>query len=654
MTDQESCALVGRRTGMAQLARQAEGWPAVLALAAGARDLPPSGILPSALHSYLAEELFQGAPIELQESLLRLALLPTLNPAGITDYLQVDGYALLEEARELGFLAGEEIPTLHPLLRGFLLEKLAERPDARAQVHEAVECCVREQQWGMALALVSRFACDDLIEPVLRECFKPLVRNGQIETLSSFATQVRLRPSFPPPSVDLIEAEVSLRDGQVALANSLATRAQTHLAPDHPLRSRAGAIRGHCGLQRGDHTIAEEAFADARMSAQDDRDESEALHGIALARIMGERADARDAVEELQGRRYESPTLLVRASTAEIARRRFSEGIAAPLPIEEAQHALPHVDDPRVRSSFAYTVAYALAQRAEYSEATEWLKRLANEIEEFDLEFAKPHAQWVTALTRLGTRRFGEAERLLQSLEDGNVASRERHQTMNARLLRARLLLQTGKAIEAAQLTAQQPDKRNYPSWRAEYLATHALALACLGDDVLAINTAAAAEETSRVVEVRVLAIACRSIVSARAGDVTTAGALLTAAQRLGAWDPVVCALRSSPILADALASNEDGRGHLRILYLASNDLGLARRAGFRTRATRSPGELLTPRELEVLGLIARGMRNPEIAAALFISTSTTKVHVRHLLEKLGVRTRAEAVARYEMFADAE
>jgi DNA-binding NarL/FixJ family response regulator len=53
---------------------------------------------------------------------------------------------------------------------------------------------------------------------------------------------------------------------------------------------------------------------------------------------------------------------------------------------------------------------------------------------------------------------------------------------------------------------------------------------------------------------------------------------------------------------------------------------------------------------MEVLNLIARGMKNREIARALFISPSTTKVHVRHILEKLGVRTRAEAVLRLEMF----
>jgi ATP/maltotriose-dependent transcriptional regulator MalT len=128
---------------------------------------------------------------------------------------------------------------------------------------------------------------------------------------------------------------------------------------------------------------------------------------------------------------------------------------------------------------------------------------------------------------------------------------------------------------------------------------------------------------------------------------------LINEAAALGVWDPIVCALRASPELADAVAANDAVRPTLEGLYQRSHDRALARRAGFRTRATRSPSELLSPREREVLGLIARGLRNHEISGALFIADSTTKVHVRHILEKLGVRTRAEAVARYEMFAAA-
>jgi DNA-binding NarL/FixJ family response regulator len=52
----------------------------------------------------------------------------------------------------------------------------------------------------------------------------------------------------------------------------------------------------------------------------------------------------------------------------------------------------------------------------------------------------------------------------------------------------------------------------------------------------------------------------------------------------------------------------------------------------------------LTPRELEVLALIAQGRSNPEIAAALGRAESTMKVHVRNILQKLGTDDRTEAV----------
>jgi ATP/maltotriose-dependent transcriptional regulator MalT len=189
------------------------------------------------------------------------------------------------------------------------------------------------------------------------------------------------------------------------------------------------------------------------------------------------------------------------------------------------------------------------------------------------------------------------------------------------------------------------------PAWRGEYHATQALALACLGDCREANELAEHARSETEEVAVRVLAQAARAVACVHSNGGDEALELMRLARQLDVWDPVVVAARSSERLANFLAQQRELRFELGRLYQASNDSVLARNLGVRQRSTRAPEDILSPRELEVLGLMAAGLRNREIGKALFIAESTVKVHVRHILERLGVRTRAEAVARFERLA---
>jgi DNA-binding CsgD family transcriptional regulator len=86
-----------------------------------------------------------------------------------------------------------------------------------------------------------------------------------------------------------------------------------------------------------------------------------------------------------------------------------------------------------------------------------------------------------------------------------------------------------------------------------------------------------------------------------------------------------------------ATANIEPGR-HLSILMFPAG--GMEGRGDVQSTRT-----LLTPREREVLGLVAMGMSSSWIAAALSVSASTVETHVRNCLDKLGARNRAHAIA---------
>jgi DNA-binding NarL/FixJ family response regulator len=66
---------------------------------------------------------------------------------------------------------------------------------------------------------------------------------------------------------------------------------------------------------------------------------------------------------------------------------------------------------------------------------------------------------------------------------------------------------------------------------------------------------------------------------------------------------------------------------------------------GYKSADTQSPQDILSDRELDILGLIAQGFSNTQIAEQLVLAEGTVKNHVSNIYGKLGTHSRAEAVA---------
>lgn len=116
----------------------------------------------------------------------------------------------------------------------------------------------------------------------------------------------------------------------------------------------------------------------------------------------------------------------------------------------------------------------------------------------------------------------------------------------------------------------------------------------------------------------------------------TLEDALVVAALRNGARGYVVKEVDTSELLR-AIRAVHAGENAFDPASSSAMVRGLSSPAG-------KAAKTLTTREAEVLSLLARGMSNREIAAALFVTEATAKFHVANIMRKLGVARRSEAV----------
>jgi ATP/maltotriose-dependent transcriptional regulator MalT len=234
----------------------------------------------------------------------------------------------------------------------------------------------------------------------------------------------------------------------------------------------------------------------------------------------------------------------------------------------------------------------------------------------------------------------------LQQLES-RVDHASGHIAAQVSLKLARLKVASGDVERAEIVLRRDPPYGLSKASRGEWFGTKAVLLAALGETDNASMAMDTAYRASANGESKHLANLARIILTLRGtgGGAEHARVDLLQVLRYGHLDDVVFASRAYPDVARLGASDPEIRGELTKIFANSHDIDLGRAVGLEMPRELRRKEGLTRRELEVYELLAQGRSNRAIAETLFIAESTAKLHVRHIFEKLGVHSRAEAVA---------
>jgi DNA-binding NarL/FixJ family response regulator len=278
-----------------------------------------------------------------------------------------------------------------------------------------------------------------------------------------------------------------------------------------------------------------------------------------------------------------------------------------------------------------------------YQESLKHVDALTRVAESCGIEFAVSYAQINRAKALIGMRKFGAASRTLSALERRIQGQPGTFFLGNVPVERARLYSSVGDLDRALDVLSPGPLEQLSKAGRGEYLGWQAVLHAAAGRLEQARTLAGYVRLTSRGLEATALSSLAIAVIALAEGDTETTRDRVAAVIGSGIWDPVVVSVRAAPRFGAFIASQAEWRGWFQRLLATSGDTSLARKFGLQVPRVAKRTTGLSPRESEVHDLLAQGLTNEEIAKVLYISLSTTKVHVKHIYEKLGVRSRLEA-----------
>jgi DNA-binding CsgD family transcriptional regulator len=652
LSPEESAAVLdhGNESVGPGLVALTNGWPALIGLAAMTPDAAaPEVELPESLFDFFAEELYRSVDPSVRTGLAVLAEMPLIDRELAAAILGVErARNVCDVALRLGIFDDRGgYLEFHPLVASFFERRLSRQSSSRGPrpLREAWIHYHGRGEFDAAFDLTEKIGTAKDIDRLVLDSMDALLEGARVPTLEHWVSRAADRFG-ETTSVLLAQAEIALRQGRHLVAQAIAERV-----------CRGGeesvGFRGFMIAGRAAHVGSREAealalFDRAEQSAQSDRERRHAKWGQLTAAIDLELERSRQLLEELKASAdvgFDETEVLRQTDKQLLLGLRFGS-VPSLVGAKKVAELLPSVPDPFLRCSFGSMFSCALNLSAEYEQALQVADNLIQDAQTFRVKFAMPYGYLMGGAALAGLRRFSEAHEALSHAHAEAMHCTDIFAQQGTYAGRVRALLHEGKVAEAC--SVEPPDlTESLPMMRGEVWASRGLALACMGRLSEAQRCVDEVRGTTRAVEANVLCLCVDAVRALKARDARLTDrlrCLVQGAFAAGGVDFVVTTYRASPDLLAALLRDPVVAETSGYVVARAGDQYLAASLGIDVVGAADPIVSLSAREREVYDLLCEGMANVDIARRLFISPATVKVHVRHVYDKLGIRSRTALV----------